>query len=61
MTHPMHESVTSLVQQAVVLMDDLLRFRIELSEYSEKLKALDVDSVMVCAYQDEIKTDPKLV
>ncbi len=60
MTHPMHESVTNLVQQAVVLMDDLLRFRIELSEYSEKLKALDVESVMV-AYKQDFKADPKLV
>ncbi len=60
MTHPMHESVTNLVQQAVVLMDDLLRFRIELSEYSEKLKALDVESVMV-AYKQDFKADSKLV
>lgn len=60
MTHPMHESVINLIQQAMVLMDDLLRFRIELSEYSEKLKTLDVESVMV-AYQDDFKTDSKLV
>jgi hypothetical protein len=60
MTHPMHESVTNLIQQAVALMDDLLRFRIELSEYSEKLKALDVESVMV-AHQEEFKTDASLV
>jgi hypothetical protein len=56
----MHESVANLVQQAVVLMDDLLRFRIELSEYSEKLKALDVEGVMV-AYKEDFKTDAKLV
>lgn len=30
MTHPMHESVISLAQEAIALMDDLLRFRIEL-------------------------------
>lgn len=60
MSHPMHESVTGLIQQAVLLMDDLLRFRIELSEYSEKLNALDVESVMV-AYKDEFKSDATLV
>jgi hypothetical protein len=60
MTHPMHESVISLVQKAVALMDDLLRFRIELNEYSEKLKALDVESVMV-AHEDDFKRDAKLV
>lgn len=60
MTHPMHESVISLAQEAIALMDDLLRFRIELSEYSEKLKTLDVESVMV-EHESEFKSDSKLV
>jgi hypothetical protein len=60
MMSPMHESVVSLVGKAVALMDDLLRFRIELNEYAEKLKALDVESVML-AHVDDFKSDAKLV
>lgn len=60
MAHPMHESVVDLIQRATALMDDLLRYRIEVDEYSSKLRALDVDGVMV-AYEDDLKTDPGLV
>lgn len=60
MAHPMHESVVELVHQAVSLMDGLMRFRIELNEYSEKLRALDVDGVMV-ANENDFKQDATLV
>jgi len=60
MTHPMHESVVDLIQRAVALMDDLLRYRIEIDEYSAKLRALDVEGVIV-KYKDDLKTDPRLV
>ncbi|MBI5250584.1 MAG: hypothetical protein HY912_13925 [Desulfomonile tiedjei] len=60
MVHPMHESVVDVAQQAVALMDDLLRFRIDLSEYSVKLRALDVDSIMV-AHEKDFKVDATLV
>jgi hypothetical protein len=56
----MHESVVDLIHQAVGLMDGLLRFRIESSEYSEKLRALNVDGVMT-AYIEDFKRDPGLV
>ncbi len=60
MVHPMHESVVDVVQKAVALMDDLLRCRIDLSEYSEKLRALDVDGIMV-AHENDFKVDATLV
>jgi len=60
MVHSMHESVVDLVQKAMALMDGLLRYRIDLDEYSTKLRALDVDSTMV-AYEKDFKTEAKLV
>jgi DNA integrity scanning protein DisA with diadenylate cyclase activity len=60
MSHPLHEAVVDLIQKAVALMDGLLRYRIDLDEYSEKLRALDVDSVMV-AHERDFKNDAKLV
>jgi hypothetical protein len=60
MAHPMHEQVVDVVDKAIALMDGLLRYRIELDEYSEKLRALDVDSIMV-AHENDLKTDEKLV
>jgi hypothetical protein len=60
MAHPMHESVVDLAHKAIALMDDLLRDRIDLDEYSAKLRALDVDSVMT-AYEADFKIDVKLV
>ncbi len=60
MAHPMHESVVALVHKSMTLMDKLLRDRIDLTEYSDQLKALDVDSVMV-AYEPDFKEDAGLV
>lgn len=60
MAHPMHESVVDLIQRAIALMDDLLRRRIEIDEYSAKLRALDVESVIV-AHEEDFKTDPSLI
>jgi len=56
----MHEEVVDLIEKAVVLMDGLLRYRIDLDDYSEKLRALDVDSVMV-AYENDFKNQATLV
>jgi len=56
----MHESVIEVVQRAMALMDDLLRYRIELDEYAEKLRALGVESIMV-AHEKDLKTDASLV
>jgi len=60
MAHPMHESVVDLIQQAMTLMDRLLRDRIDEKEYAEQLRTLDVDSVMV-AYEGDFKEDAGLV
>lgn len=60
MTHPMHDSVVDLVQRAASLMDDLLRYRVEPDEYSDRLRELDVDSVLV-QYQDDFKKEVNLV
>ncbi|MGB6067208.1 MAG: hypothetical protein WBG50_20565 [Desulfomonilaceae bacterium] len=60
MPHPMHEAVVDLIQKAVALMDGFLRYQFDLNEYSEKLKALDVDAVMV-TYANDFKNDATLV
>jgi hypothetical protein len=60
MAHPMHASVVELVHKSMTLMDKLLRDRIDLKEYSDQLKALDADSVMV-AYEPDFKEDAGLV
>lgn len=60
MAHPMHEQVVDVVDKAIALMDGLLRYRIELDEYAEKLRELDIDSIMV-SHESDFKTDEKLV
>jgi hypothetical protein len=60
MQHPMHETVVELVEKAIGLMDAYLRDRLELSEYSSKLKELDADSVLD-KYKDEFKSDVRLI
>lgn len=60
MAHPMHKQVVDVIDKAIALMDGLLRYQIELDEYAEKLRELDVDSIMV-AHENDFKTDEKLV
>ncbi|MBM3301942.1 MAG: hypothetical protein FJY85_18565 [Deltaproteobacteria bacterium] len=60
MAHPMHESVVSVVQTAITIMDRLLRDRIDLKEYADNLRTLDVDSLME-TYQDDFKREAGLV
>lgn len=60
MAHPMREPVVDLIQQAMSLMDDFLRDRIDLPTYSSRLKALDVDTLMETHIAD-FKKDPGLV
>lgn len=60
MGHSMREPVIDLVQKAMSLMDDFLRDRLDLAEYSNRLKALDVDSLME-TYKEDFKRDPGLV
>jgi hypothetical protein len=60
MAHPMHESVVELIHRARALMDRLLRDHIDIREYAEKLRSLDVDSVLV-AHEHDFKNDAGLV
>ncbi|MDR3569977.1 MAG: hypothetical protein P4L43_18295 [Syntrophobacteraceae bacterium] len=56
----MHETVVGLVEKALGLMDAYMRDRLELSQYSAKLKELDADSVLE-KYKDDFKSDVKLI
>jgi len=60
MTHSMHKPVVDIIQTAIRLMDDFMRSRIELEDYSDSLKKLDVDSILAF-YQEDFKTDARLV
>lgn len=60
MTHPMHESVVDLIQKARKIMDQFLRDRIDVEEFSAKLKALDVKDTLV-TYKEEFKQNAGLV
>ena len=56
----LHQSVVDLVQQAIGIMDDLMREKIELAEYARRLKDLDADSLLT-AHQQDFKQNPKMV
>jgi hypothetical protein len=56
----MHETVVELAERAIGLMDGFLRDRLDLAQYSAKLKELDVDSVLE-KYKDDFKRDVKLI
>ncbi len=60
MSHPLQEPLIDLVQQAISLMDGLLRDRFDLEEYSTKLRALEVDNLME-TYKEDFKKEPGLV
>jgi hypothetical protein len=56
----MHQQVVALINEAVALMDDLLRDRIEIDRYAAELRKLNVDDVLV-AYKEDFKKDAALV
>jgi len=56
----MHQPIVDIINEAIVLMDDFMRDRIELDLYSQKLKELNVDDLLE-TYQEEFKTDARLV
>jgi hypothetical protein len=60
MPHPIHQPVVALVQAAIRIMDDFLRDRIDLETYSQKLRELDVDSLMA-QHEQDFKHDAGLV
>jgi hypothetical protein len=60
MAHGLHQSVVEIVHQAIGIMDDLMRDKIDMQAYARSLKALDADSLLD-AYQKDFKEDPKIV
>jgi hypothetical protein len=60
MTHPIHDPTVQIINEAVQLMDDFLRDRIDLDVYREKLSAFDVDSLLE-EYKEDFKKDAQLV
>ena len=56
----LHQSVVELVHEAIGIMDDLMRDKIDLQTYARQLKVLDADSLLDTFRQD-FKKDPKMV
>lgn len=56
----LHASVVDLVHQAIDIMDELMRDKIDLQAYARQLKALDADSLLD-TYRQDFKTDPNMV
>ena len=60
MTHPIHQPVVDIINEAIGFMDDFMRMKIELYGYSQKLKEIDVDTLLE-KYKTDFKKDPQLV
>ena len=60
MPHPIHDAVVAVVEDAISLMDEFMRDHIELPEYSKRLNALDVESILV-RFEADFRNDVSLV
>ncbi len=60
MPHPIHEPVVKAARQAIDLMDEFMRNRIDQTTYYNRLKALEVNSLLE-RHQDDFKHNPQLV
>ncbi|HIJ55578.1 MAG TPA: hypothetical protein HPQ03_05575 [Deltaproteobacteria bacterium] len=60
MTHPIHDPTIRIINEAINLMDQFMRDRIELDVYSRKLRAFDVDSLLE-EYQEDFKKDARMI
>jgi hypothetical protein len=60
MAHSLNQSVVDLVHQAIGIMDELMREKIDLPIYTRELKALDADSLLD-TFQDELRHNPDRV
>jgi hypothetical protein len=56
----MHESVVDLIQKATRLMDQFLRYRIDVDEYTESLRTLNVEEILV-SHEEDFKKNADLV
>ena len=60
MTHPIHDPTVQIINEAITLMDQFMRDRIELDVYRRKLSEFDVDSLLD-AYMEDFKKDAGMV
>jgi hypothetical protein len=60
MTHPIHDPTVQIINEAITLMDQFMRDRIELDVYRQKLLAFDVDSLLE-EHQEDFKKDPWMI
>ena len=60
MTHPIHDPTVQIINEAVQLMDDFLRDRIDLDDYRRKLLLFDVDSLLE-TYMEDFKKDARMI
>jgi hypothetical protein len=60
MVSSLHQSVVDLVHQALGLMDDLMREKIDLPTYAGRLKALEADRLLT-QHREALKHNPHLV
>lgn len=60
MTHPTHQPVVDIINQAIGMMDDFIRMKIDLYGYSQKLREIDVDYFLE-KYKTDFKKDRQLI
>jgi hypothetical protein len=60
MAQSLHQSVVELVHQAIGIMDELMRDRIDLPIYTRELKTLDADGLLD-TFKDELRHNPDRV
>jgi hypothetical protein len=60
MTHPTHQPVVDIINQAIGMMDDFIRMKIDLCGYSQKLGEIDADYFLE-KYKTDFKKDQQLI
>jgi hypothetical protein len=60
MTHPIHQPTVQIVNAAIELMDDFMRYKIDLDVYGQKLRELEVDR-LIETYKEDLKKDAGLI
>ncbi|HKI48464.1 MAG TPA: hypothetical protein VKA69_04005 [Desulfobacteria bacterium] len=60
MTHPIHDPTVQITNEAIILMDQFMRDRIDLDVYRRKLLLFDVDSLLE-EYQEDFKKNAWMI
>ena len=60
MTHPIHDPTVQIINEAITLMDQFMRNRIDLDVYGRKLREFHVDKLLE-EYQEDFKRNARLV